>query len=84
MTELLPDDILVAAAQEFEDRKNLTLTGVTADKNHKWTGRSLTEVTVPKGTLIVMIERNGDTIIPGGDTVIREGDVMVVAKIGDM
>lgn len=84
MTELLPDDILVAAAQEFEDRKNLTLTEVTADKNHKWTGRSLTEVTVPKGTLIVMIERNGDTIIPGGDTVIREGDVMVVAKIGDM
>ncbi len=79
-TRLEPGDLLVAAAQEFEDRENLTLQEVTVDKNYKWKGKALSEVTMPKGTLIVMIQRGLQTIIPSGDTVICQGDVMVLAR----
>ena len=63
----------MAAGKEFEDRKNLTLREITVGKNDKWAGKCLTEIPVPQGTLIVMIERGSSTIIPRGDTVIQEG-----------
>ena len=79
-TKILPGDLLVAAGKEFEDRKNLTLREITVGKNYKWKGKCLTEIPVPKGTLLVMIERGDTTIIPSGDTVIQEGDVLVEAQ----
>lgn len=78
-TVILPGDLLVAAAREFEDRENLTLREVTVDKNDKRKGCPLSEIDLPKGTLIVMIERDAKTIIPCGSTVLREGDLLVVA-----
>ncbi len=50
-------DLLIAAAEEFEDRRNMTLQEVTVDKNYKWNGKYLHEITIPGGTLIVMIRR---------------------------
>lgn len=79
-TRILAGDLLVAAGKEFEDRKNLTLREITVGKNDKWAGKCLTEIPVPQGTLIVMIERGSSTIIPRGDTVIQEGDLLVEAK----
>lgn len=73
-------DMLVVAAEEFEDRENLTLHEVIVGKNHKWKNKTLAEIPVPAGTLVVMISRGGETIIPKGNTVIQEGDTMVVAK----
>ena len=71
---------LVVAAEEFEDRENLTMHEVIVGKNHKWKNKTLAEIPVPAGTLVVMISRGGETIIPKGNTVIQEGDTMVVAK----
>ena len=79
-TVLMEGDLLVAAAEEFEDRKNLTLQEITVDKNDKRKGKTLSEMKIPKGTLVVMIQRGADIIIPGGDTVICEDDTMVLAK----
>ena len=50
------------------------------DKNYKWNGKYLHEITIPGGTLIVMIRRGTSTIIPAGDTKVCEGDVLVLAK----
>ena len=79
-TELESGDLLIAAAEEFEDRRNMTLHEITVDKNYKWRGKHLYEITVPKGTLIVMIRRGAETIIPAGSTAVCEGDVLVLAK----
>ena len=35
-TILEQGDLLIAAAEEFEDRRNMTLQEVTVDKNYKW------------------------------------------------
>ena len=63
-------DLLVLAGHEFEDRENLTLYEISIDKTHKWKDKSLRELSLPKGTLIVMIQNEKGTVIPDGNTVI--------------
>lgn len=70
-TVLLAGDLLVLAGHEFEDRENLTLYEVSIDKTHKWKGKSLRELSLPKGTLIVMIQNENGTVIPDGNTIIH-------------
>ena len=79
-TVIQEGDLLVIAGEGFEDRENLTMQEVTVEKGHKWNNLPLSQVPIPKGTLIVMVQRPGETIIPSGDTVIRTGDVLVVAR----
>lgn len=42
--------------------------------------KTLEELELGQGTLIVMIQRDRETIIPRGSTKIEEGDLLVVAK----
>ena len=79
-TCLKAGDLMVAAAEEFRDRKNMTLREITVDKNHKWNGKSLSHIPMPEGTLVVMVSRQKETMIPTGNTIVYEGDVLVLAK----
>ena len=79
-TQILPGDLLVIAAREFEDRENLTLREITVENNDRLKGRTLSEINLTQKGLIVMIERGKQTIIPNGNTRIEEGDLLVVAK----
>lgn len=73
-------DLLVLAGHEFDDRKSLMLNEITIGKNHKWKQKTLSEISIDKCTLIVMLERNNQTIVPSGDTIILENDTLVIAK----
>lgn len=73
-------DLLVLAGHEFDDRKSLMLNEITIGENHKWKQKTLSEISIDKGTLIVMLERNNQTIVPSGDTIILENDTLVIAK----
>lgn len=79
-TYLKAGDLMIAAAEEFEDRKNMTLREITVDKNHKWSGKALSRISMQAGTLIVMVRRGKETVIPTGNTVVYEGDVLVQVK----
>ena len=79
-TVLLPGDLLVLAARAFEDRENLSLQEIVVEKGHKWVGRSLRQIPTRSDTLIVMIKRGNETIIPGGSTILQAGDTLVIAQ----
>ena len=79
-TEILPGDLLVAAAPEFEDRKNLSLYENVIRPNHPWLNKPLRKISIPAGCLIVLILRDGVSIIPEGKDVLREGDIIVTAR----
>ena len=79
-TVLLPGDLLVLAARAFEDRENLFLQESVVEKGHKWVGRSLRQSPTRSDTLIVMIKRGNETIIPGGSTILQAGDTLVIAQ----
>ena len=61
-------------------KKNMTLQEITVDKKHKWNGKSLSHIPMPEGTLVVMVSRQKETMIPTGNTIVYEGDVLVLAK----
>ena len=77
---LLPGDLLVLAARAFEDRENLFLQEIVVEKGHKWVGRSLRQIPTRSDTLIVMVKRGNETIIPGGSTILQAGDTLVIAQ----
>ena len=79
-TEVLPGDLLVAAAREFENRRNLYLYEISIDKGHKWSGKRLKELDTGKGLLVVLVKRHDETIIPDGNTEICKDDTLVLAK----
>lgn len=79
-TEILPDDLLVAAAPEFEDRRNLSLYENVIRPNHPWLNKPLRKISIPAGCLIVLILRDGASIIPEGKDILREGDIIVTAR----
>lgn len=79
-TLLLAGDLLVIAARGFEDREQLSLQEVAVDRGHRWQGKQLRHLHLPSHTLVILIKRGLDTIIPGGDTVILAGDLLVIAQ----
>lgn len=52
---------------------------LTIPQAHYWCTKTLKELTLPPETLIVLIKRNGENIIPNGDTRLMEGDVLILS-----
>ena len=77
-TQILPDDILVLSAEGFYDDSHLVLRETKIDDEHKWCNKLLSEIKMPDDGLIVMIKRDGKTVIPNGQIMIEENDVLVI------
>ena len=78
-TVILPEDVLIIAAREFQNRANLTLQEISVGGKHRFANKLLRDLKLPAGTLIVMIKRGEDTIIPAGNSKIYNGDTLVMA-----
>ncbi|MEA4853131.1 MAG: potassium/proton antiporter [Christensenella sp.] len=64
---------------DYQDEAEMHLMEVTIDKRNPWNGRSLIEANISSGVLVVMIKRNGESIIPNGSTVLLTGDILVLS-----
>lgn len=53
---------------------------VDVDATHEWAGAKACSIKLIKGTMIPVIVRGNETIIPDGDTIIREGDRVVITS----
>lgn len=73
-------DLMVIAAQEFNDRQSLSMQEIIIDSNHSWVNQSLKQITLDEGSLVIMIKRNETTVIPDGGTLILPDDTLVIAK----
>ena len=80
-TVVNPGDLLVTAAPEFENHDNFGMFEEYIGKNHPWSGKTVRELGLPKGTLVAMIKRGGGTVIPYGATEICPEDVLVCIKL---
>lgn len=77
-TVILPDDELIMSATSTEDVGEFRLSEVIIDKRHEFIGKTVAELPLEPGKLIMMIQRKGRTIIPQGNTEIRSKDVLVI------
>ena len=81
-TVIQEGDLLVMAAPTFEERAEVTLREVTVTPHGRLAGQRLRDV--PQGKhpfIVVMLKREGQTIIPDGDTLIYAGDEAVIATL---
>jgi len=79
-TTIQEDDLLVIAGQTFVEQENLYMQEIMIDKEHRWSNQQIKDLHLDKGTLIVLVERGNDTIIPDGKTIIKENDMLVVVR----
>ncbi|MEI0685114.1 potassium/proton antiporter [Brachyspira pilosicoli] len=67
--------ILNAKRTKYYD---ITLKEINININHPWKNKELKDLKLPKDNLIVMIKRDGGTIIPRGNTMIKYRDVLLM------
>lgn len=84
-TVIQMNDELVLTATTFKNTSmGIDLQEHYIDKKHRWAYLTLSEISVPKNYLVVMIKRDGNTVVPHGDTIILPGDIVVLNTLRNM
>ena len=79
-TVIKAGDEVVLCARSYQNMSSENLIRHPLSENSKWTGHKVSEYPYANGSLLVMIERGDDRIIPTGDTVLKKGDILVILK----
>ncbi|WP_066874408.1 potassium/proton antiporter [Clostridium mediterraneense] len=83
-TVILAGDRLVVTGNNFDklnqykEEKSTKLMEFTVDKESPLVNKSLTDLDILNGVLIVMIKRQNNVIIPNGSTILLPEDILVV------
>ena len=73
-TVIQEGDTVVLGAEGFTDSQGILLKEILMTPDHRWCGKKIAEARFYKNTIIVMIKRGSQIIIPDGGTQILEGD----------
>ena len=79
-TLLESGDEVVLCTRSFRDQNTDCLVRQTLSDNSKWAGHRVSEYPQKEGSLLVMIQRGDEKIIPNGNTILYAGDVLVMLK----
>ena len=73
-TILLIGDTLILGAEPVADGKDIDFTEVTLGRHNGWIGQKIRDLDISRRTLIVMVKRGEEVIVPNGDLMFSEGD----------
>jgi Trk K+ transport system NAD-binding subunit len=62
----------------LRDDRFLSLQVASGQKTEVLIGKALNELRMPEGSLIALIRRYGETLVPTGRTVLRDGDRLTI------
>lgn len=77
------DDIVVLNAESYHDETEIQLKEVNASSRKGWVGSHIYDIDLPDESLVIMIKRNGNTIIPRGNTKIKPNDILVFSGLDE-
>ncbi len=77
-TLIQAEDKLIFAAKNLKEELDIELKEIRIKEENKWIGNKIKDLDISRQELIVMIQRNGRTIIPNGSTVIHVNDVLMM------
>ena len=72
-------DVLVIGSEALKNGRSLHLTEVNIGEEHAWNGMAIKDLDISRNMLIVMIKREGRSLIPYGDMVLNNGDVVIIS-----
>lgn len=64
---------------DYQEESSLQLMRMYIPQGHGWAHQKVKAVTMPQGSLAIMIKRDNDTIIPKGDTEIMPNDTVILS-----
>ena len=76
--ELHPEDTLVLGAKSLGNDKHIDLKEMVLRSQNPWNGQRIRDLDISRQTIIVMVRRRGNVLIPNGDLVLREGDSIIL------
>ena len=71
---LLPDDRIILGAQSYRDDYLVELKEITIGAQNPWKDTAIRDLDISRRTVIIMIRRGTESIIPKGDLVLRQDD----------
>ncbi|WP_124067562.1 potassium/proton antiporter [Clostridium sp. E02] len=77
-TTLQSGDTIILNGTEYTDKTSLKLREVQIGPYHPWKKKQVSELTLPKDTLIFLIQRKGTSLIPDGQTTLEDGDCLIL------
>lgn len=75
---LLPGDVVVLGAESFDNDKHIDLKELILREQNPWNGQRIRDLDISRQTIIVMVQRKKQMLIPRGDLVLREGDKIIL------
>ena len=76
--ELLPDDTLVLGAKSLGEDRHIDLKEMVLRAQNPWNGQRIRDLDISRQTIIVMVRRKGNVLIPNGDLILLEGDSIIL------
>lgn len=73
-------DEVVICTRSYQDESTERLIQHPLPENSRWAGHRVSEYPKSNKSLLVMIRRGEERIIPDGNTILRNGDVLVLLK----
>lgn len=67
---------------DYSEENEIQFISLNVTNGHPWIDKKIKEISLPPSTLLVMILRDGATIIPNGETDILLGDILIVSAAG--
>lgn len=64
---------------DYQEESAITLMRMYIPKGHNWENRMIKDVSMPTGSLALMVKRGEETLIPRGDTVILAEDNLILS-----
>lgn len=64
---------------DYQEDSDVNFIKIHLNHTHPWCDQTISECSIPKDLLIVMIIRDDTTIVPKGTTTLHEGDLLVFA-----
>jgi len=77
-TVLEQGDALILAAEHVGGEAPIALREVTLLEENPWVGQYIRDLDISRQTLIVMVRRGGQVLIPQGDTRLKRGDTLLL------
>lgn len=82
-TLLQAGDEIVLCTRSFQDQSTDILTRHCLSEDSKWAGCRVGDYPKQEGSLLILIQRGDERIIPNGNTILNAGDVLVLLKRAD-
>lgn len=64
---------------DYQEESAITMMRMYIPKGHNWINKMIKDVSMPTGSLALMIKRDDETLIPKGDSKILEGDDVILS-----